>query len=909
MTFRHLAEVFVLIGAATLPGFGGVNPTTSPDVFYIAGTTTKLRQLIGDTDYQWRTPTDDLTLTRAGISGTDLGISFVHNGVTYVLFGDTQGALTGARDPIATTTDTDPEERSRLTFYTDGAVFHPITIPGVADGAYDTPLDGASASNRMYLYYTTDHSPTTTNRQSLVAVSTNNGWTFGFLYTLSTTNFIAVSVNQVNSTDWPGVPQSAGEGLLIFGSGAYRASNVRLAFQPASGIEDPSTLRYFTGLDGSGNPLWSADESAGIDLFSQPVVGELSVAYNKFIRRWLLLYNSLDAHRGINFRTALQPWGPWSETQVLLGPWVDQAYGYYQHVNWDSSILDNVQYPGGENIWGGEYGPYMFKEWATGSDNQTTVYFTLSTWNPYVSLLMRTELVVTNSPTITLNPADQEAMAGQSTTFQVLASAVGPLDYLWTRNNLPILGATNSILAVSNVNSADNGAVFACQVTNAVGTVTSRVARLTVVLVNQAPVPRIVTPLPGLTYAAGDTIAFTGSATDPEDGALPPSALSWNVFFCHGNHNVHFLGTSSGVAGGSWTVPTRGESGTNVFFRIYLTARDSGGRESTVFRDVTPRTSTLTLETEPAGLTVTLNGQPMAAPTNVSTVVGSTSTVGLTGSVNAGGRDRDFMAWSDSGAPNHFLSMPSSNLTLRADFRVPTVLVPTNAPWRYWVGTNSPAGAWKDASYDDAGWPSGTAPLGYGGSGLATVIGWGPDPTNRYRTTYFRHSFEVVNPAGFASLLVRWFRNAGGVAYLNGTEVLRHNLGGGAPIHQMLAPAASDDSSIYITNLPTALLLPGTNILAAEIHLNQVGNSALLGFGLELRGVEPDPRLTVTKQDTSLALAWPAPSPNWVLESASALGGTSNWTPVNRPVVVTNGENQLLLPPLGNTLFFRLAEP
>ena len=209
----------------------------------------------------------------------------------------------------------------------------------------------------------------------------------------------------------------------------------------------------------------------------------------------------------------------------------------------------------------------------------------------------------------------------------------------------------------------------------------------------------------------------------------------------------------------------------------------------------------------------------------------------------------------------------------------------------------------------EAGWLSGTAPLGYGGSGLATVIGWGPDPTNRYRTTYFRHTFEVVNPAGFASLLVRWFRNAGGVAYLNGTEVLRHNLGGGAPIHQMLAPAASDDSSIYITNLPTALLLPGTNILAAEIHLNQVGNSALLGFGLELRAVEPDPRLTVTKEDTSLALAWPAPSANWVLESASALGGTLNWTPVNRPIVVTNGENQLRLPPLGNTMFFRLAEP
>ena len=97
-------------------------------------------------------------------------------------------------------------------------------------------------------------------------------------------NFINVSVNKVNLADWPGFPQAAGDGLAIFGSGSYRASNVRLAFQPAAGIEDASSLRYFAGLDASGNPTWSTDETASIDLFSQPVVGELSVAYNKFLR-------------------------------------------------------------------------------------------------------------------------------------------------------------------------------------------------------------------------------------------------------------------------------------------------------------------------------------------------------------------------------------------------------------------------------------------------------------------------------------------------------------------------------------------------------------------------------------------------------------------------------------------------
>ena len=35
---------------------------------------------------------------------------------------------------------------------------------------------------------------------------------------------------------------------------------------------------------------------------------------------------------------------------------------------------------------------------------------------------------------------------------------------------------------------------------------------------NQPPVPTILTPATGTTWAVGDTIAFSGSATDPEDG-------------------------------------------------------------------------------------------------------------------------------------------------------------------------------------------------------------------------------------------------------------------------------------------------------------------------------------------------------------------------------------------------------
>ena len=45
-----------------------------------------------------------------------------------------------------------------------------------------------------------------------------------------------------------------------------------------------------------------------------------------------------------------------------------------------------------ENEWGGEYGPYQFGRLATGDAASTTIYFTMSTWNPYTVVLMKATL-------------------------------------------------------------------------------------------------------------------------------------------------------------------------------------------------------------------------------------------------------------------------------------------------------------------------------------------------------------------------------------------------------------------------------------------------------------------------------------------------------------------------------------
>ena len=109
-----------------------------------------------------------------------------------------------------------------------------------------------------------------------------------------------------------------------------------------------------------------------------------------------MLYNC-DNPRGVKLRTADQPWGPWSDFQNLFEPWIDNGYCNFIHVNWNNSNCDNVHDPGREYEWGGEYGPYQFEKLATGNDTSTTIYYTMSTWNPYTVVLMKSKLVKSSS--------------------------------------------------------------------------------------------------------------------------------------------------------------------------------------------------------------------------------------------------------------------------------------------------------------------------------------------------------------------------------------------------------------------------------------------------------------------------------------------------------------------------------
>jgi hypothetical protein len=169
--------------------------------------------------------------------------------------------------------------------------------------------------------------------------------------------------------------------------------------------------------------------------------------------------------------------------------------------------------------------------------------------------------------------------------------------------------------------------------------------------------------------------------------------------------------------------------------------------------------------------------------------------------------------------------------------------VPKGSVWKYLDNGSDQGTAWIAAAFNDSTWASGPAQLGYSSNppenDEATIVNFGPDPNNKYTTTYFRHTFMVSSAASVTNLTVRVLRDDGAVVYLNGAEIFRSNMPGGAVNYRTFAltavGGADETSNFYTTNVNPARLSNGTNVLAVEIHQANT-NSTDISFDLELAG-------------------------------------------------------------------------
>ncbi len=155
-------------------------------------------------------------------------------------------------------------------------------------------------------------------------------------------------------------------------------------------------------------------------------------------------------------------------------------------------------------------------------------------------------------------------------------------------------------------------------------------------------------------------------------------------------------------------------------------------------------------------------------------------------------------------------------------------LIPAGDAWKYLDNGTNQGTAWMASSFNDSTWKTGNTELGYGYGGEGAVVSYGPSATNKYITTYFRKTFNVLDKSAISGLVLSLIRDDGAAVYINGIEVYRNNLPTGTIYYNTLAPAYIDSADEYtwvLANLSSSALVNGTNTIAVEIHQNSVTSS------------------------------------------------------------------------------------
>ncbi len=155
-----------------------------------------------------------------------------------------------------------------------------------------------------------------------------------------------------------------------------------------------------------------------------------------------------------------------------------------------------------------------------------------------------------------------------------------------------------------------------------------------------------------------------------------------------------------------------------------------------------------------------------------------------------------------------------------------TVLIPAHASWQYLAGSRPASDRWTHLDFDAAGWKNGAAGFGYKYPQARTRLN---DMRNQYQVIYLRHTFVVEKADLITELGLMMDYDDGFIAYLNGHEILRKNVGNGrgekakdvkGHTAHGLTFYALQDSYKYLKN--------GTNVLAIEGHNTSLNSSDLL---------------------------------------------------------------------------------
>jgi glucose/arabinose dehydrogenase len=188
---------------------------------------------------------------------------------------------------------------------------------------------------------------------------------------------------------------------------------------------------------------------------------------------------------------------------------------------------------------------------------------------------------------------------------------------------------------------------------------------------NTRPSATITSPSASDEFAVGETITLTGVGTDPEDGNLSASRMTWEVRLHHGGHTHPFFGPT---VGNNLTfkapAPEDLAAAQNSYLEIRLTVRDSHGLGKLVTLNYNPNKVNVTITANVAGMLLWVEGVPVTAPTTVVSWQNNPLSVMAPDQVGPDNKPYIYKSWSDGGARSHNFDTPSNTATLTATYSI-----------------------------------------------------------------------------------------------------------------------------------------------------------------------------------------------------------------------------------------------
>jgi glucose/arabinose dehydrogenase len=192
-------------------------------------------------------------------------------------------------------------------------------------------------------------------------------------------------------------------------------------------------------------------------------------------------------------------------------------------------------------------------------------------------------------------------------------------------------------------------------------------ASVSITVGNMPPTATITAPSATTTWQVGQTINFSGTGIDPEDGTLPASAFKWSLilYHCPSNCHTHPIQDFVGVKSGSFVAPDHDYPS---YLVLQLTVTDSKGASDVKSVQLNPKTVVLTFKSKPGSMHIVVGSTSSVTTFTRTVIVGSKNSVSVPSPQTKGNKNYIFGSWSDGGAQSHDIIAPAKNTSYTVDF-------------------------------------------------------------------------------------------------------------------------------------------------------------------------------------------------------------------------------------------------